>query len=380
MTKLIKLLSAFASFFLRFSHGNTVYTGDILNGHKVITRLSVDDFPCGEVTKLWLRANNNKIGQAYHVPLLVARGSNCNCDENRFVMNTGLHGDELNGIRVIHRVMKDLDLNLLNGTVVGVPGSNVNGLYEETRGYFNSYDSGSFTNLNRQFPGDITNSSSAGEIFATMLWDAIYNDNGYTAGVDFHTQSTSGSFVNFVYADLTIPYVRNMCDLTGADVIKIDLGDGTLGALENVWDAFGVPAITYELGSPLSWQKDQIQRGYDYVFRQLADIHMYPPPTDPIAIAEYKKNYPNIYYGTETGGASVPTGGFLQTFVKLNEDVTTKTKIASLYNVFGDLITDFYPEFDGRLYSLSTHPLREVGAGTFGVIHNSTDPACRNGC
>ncbi|OMJ18954.1 hypothetical protein AYI70_g5030 [Smittium culicis] len=357
----------------------TDYTGDIINGHKVVTRVDVGDFPCGTKTKLWLQANKYKIGQSYYVPVIVARGCNCSDTENRFLMSTGIHGDEFNGIRVVHRVLNDIDLEKLSGSVVGVPGVNVNALYEHTRGYYNSYNGGTFTNVNRQFPGNVSN-IVAGEKFSAMIWDGVFAKNNYTAAVDFHTQSTSGSFVNYVYADLTIPYVRRMCDLTGADAIKIDKGDGTLGALENVLDAFGTPSITYELGSPLSWQKDQIQRGYDYVFRQLADINMYPPTTDPEAIATYKKQLANIFYGTETVGSSTTTGGFLEIDLKLNDRVVNGTKIGTLYNVFGEKIEEYHSEIDGLLYSLSTHPLREIGAGVFAAIHNSTDPECADGC
>ncbi|PVU85086.1 hypothetical protein BB561_006985 [Smittium simulii] len=209
----------------------TEYTGDIINGHKVISKLDVSDFPLNSLTKLWLQMPRQVNGQAYHVPIIVAKGKQ---DGNRFLMNSGLHGDELNGIRVVQKVLHDIDLSKLKGVVVGVPGANVNGMYESTRWFTNKEDSGSHVNLNREMPGE-PNKGSFGQRYAAHLWSSVYGSNNFTVVCDFHTTSTSGTFPNFVYADLTVPYVYRITELTGADIVKIDLGVTALGSVESTF-------------------------------------------------------------------------------------------------------------------------------------------------
>ncbi|PVU91902.1 hypothetical protein BB561_004142 [Smittium simulii] len=354
----------------------TEYTGDIINGHKVISKLDVSDFPLNSLTKLWLQMPRQVNGQAYHVPVIVAKGKQ---DGNKFLMNSGLHGDELNGIRVVQRVLHDIDLSKLKGVVVGVPGANVNGMYESSRGFLNKENTGSYVNLNREMPGE-PNKGNFGQRYAGHLWSNIYGINNFTAVCDFHTQSSTTTFPNFVYADLTVPYVYRMTELTGADIVKIDLGVTAPGSVEVTFDKKGIPAITYELGNPKVWQKDQIQRGYDYSFRQMADLDMYPKSTDPAVIAEYEDYRRNIYYGNEFLSTEAKVGGFVELYAKVLDYVKKDQIVGTMFDLFGRKVEDFYPRHEGYVLSTGTNPLKSAGDSIVNVIHNSTDPECINGC
>lgn len=48
------------------------------------------------------------------------------------------------------------------------------------------------------------------------------------------------------------------------------------GSLETTFVEAGVPALTLEIGSPLVWQLDLIERSYDFVRRALAEYEMIP--------------------------------------------------------------------------------------------------------
>jgi predicted deacylase len=45
-------------------------------------------------------------------------------DGPKLLLNSGIHGDELNGVRVIQKVMGGLSVGNLSGTVLAVPGLN----------------------------------------------------------------------------------------------------------------------------------------------------------------------------------------------------------------------------------------------------------------
>ncbi|PVU91906.1 hypothetical protein BB561_004146 [Smittium simulii] len=354
----------------------TEYTGDIINGHKVISKLDVSDFPLNTLTKLWLQMPRQVNGQAYQVPVIVAKGKQ---DGNRFLMNSGIHGDELNGIRVVQRVLHDIDLSKLNGVVVGVPGANVNGMYESTRWISNKENSGSYVNLNREMPGE-PNKGSFGQRYAAHLWSNMYGINNFTVVCDFHTTSTSGTYPNFVYANLSTPYGYRISELTGADVVKIDLGVTAPGSVQSAFGKKGIPSITYEIGNGKFWQKDQIQRGYDYSFRQIADLDMYPATTDLAKIETYEKQRKNIYYGNELLDTKVKTGGFVELYANPMDIVKKDQIIGTMFDVFGSKVEDFYPKADGLILSTNVNPLITAGNFIVTLIRNSTDPACINGC
>lgn len=58
-----------------------------------------------------------------------------------------VHGNELNGVPCIHRVVTDIDVHILKGTVVAVPCVNTPGYLKYSREFSDGKD------LNRLFPG-----------------------------------------------------------------------------------------------------------------------------------------------------------------------------------------------------------------------------------
>ncbi|OMJ25702.1 hypothetical protein AYI70_g722 [Smittium culicis] len=353
----------------------TVYTGDVISGHKVISKLDISDLPSNSLTKLWLRMTKSHVGQHLHVPILVAKGAS---DGKRIVFNSGIHGDELNGIRVVQRVFKDIDTSKLKGAVIGIPGSNVNGLYNQRREFYSSFESGILTNLNRRFPGNSTARLDPDK-YVSILWDNIYNTNKINVVCDFHTQTSNYKFPNFVYADYRVPYVKTMAELTGADIIKIDDGTSAIGSIEVVNDNNGRPSITYELGSPLLFQKDQIQRAYDYSFRLMADLQLYPPTTDKESINSFQQFKSKTFSGNAFGFAQVDSGGFVERYVDLLEPVKKGQVVGSTFNVFGDKIKDIINEYDGIVTSIGTSPLVIAGDYIINTIYSSNDPKCSDG-
>ena len=63
-----------------------------------------------------------------------------------------IHGDELNGVEIIRRLMKRKILRSLRGTLIAVPVVNVHGFLNQSRYLPDRRD------LNRSFPGDAVGS------------------------------------------------------------------------------------------------------------------------------------------------------------------------------------------------------------------------------
>lgn len=98
----------------------TIFTGDVLRGIQVISHLSLSDVPPNGVTRYYLRTPPVNGGLDIHVPVWVARGPADTLKTGRTLsLSSGVHGDEHNSIRVLQRILKELegsDCSQLKGT------------------------------------------------------------------------------------------------------------------------------------------------------------------------------------------------------------------------------------------------------------------------
>lgn len=72
----------------------TQFSDDVIQGHKVIQALDVEDLPSGE-HKFWFRIATNALSQWQHLPVLVFKGQK---PGKKLMITAGVHGDEYNGV------------------------------------------------------------------------------------------------------------------------------------------------------------------------------------------------------------------------------------------------------------------------------------------
>lgn len=116
----------------------TQFNGDIVQGIPVITKLQLDDVPVNSITRYYFLAGEAQGNIKYHVPVFVARGTQESLEAGRRLsLSSTVHGDEYNGVRVIQKVFASLEEDVkcgkLNGTIIGVPVINQNGVMHNQR-------------------------------------------------------------------------------------------------------------------------------------------------------------------------------------------------------------------------------------------------------
>lgn len=97
----------------------TNFTGDVLQGAQVVSFLDLADVPSNAVTRYYLRVGELNGGLPLHLPVLVARGPpETLATGKKLSLSAAIHGDELNGVRVVQRVFEGLEsvVGSLNGT------------------------------------------------------------------------------------------------------------------------------------------------------------------------------------------------------------------------------------------------------------------------
>lgn len=342
----------------------TVRTGDIIDGTPVVTRVDANDLERGKVHRFWFRVTDNSVAQAWYVPVVVLSGTKSG---PRLLLVAGMHGDELNGIDVIHQLISRIRPEQLSGTVVAVPGVNIPGILRKTRGFTPSDDAAG-ANLNRLMPGKSGTNAEAADRYANRLWQYLLRPNA-DAVVDLHTQSRGTAYELFAFAGSK--RARRMAELIGPDVIKLDPGEK--GTLETEMLKDGVPAITLEIERPEMFQPDVVARVVSGLERLMVDMSMLGQGTNLAAPAR-------AFVGNDLVNVRNNHGGFARLTKKLGSTVERGEVIATISDAFGRETESIIAPVSGRLHTVATTPLRDPGDMIARILFWSTDPKCVEGC
>ena len=200
----------------------------------------------GETRTLHWSAGQTFIGTALQTPVVVVHGV---LPGPTLCLTAGTHGDELNGIEVVRRVLSETEPQELAGTLIGVPIVNLAGFSRGDRYLPDRRD------LNRFFPGR-PNGSSASRIAHSFFAEVVRHCD---ALVDFHTGSFERSNLPQVRGDLRMPAVLEMTRGFGATSVLHS--PGAPGMLRRACTDVGIPAVTFELGAPTRLQPEEIDHG-----------------------------------------------------------------------------------------------------------------------
>jgi len=330
-----------------------IATVGVLGDIAIIDKLDAAAVPPGQTRRFWFRAGDNQIAHHWFVPVIVVRGAK---PGPRLLVTAGIHGDELNGIAVIHQLAATIDPAALAGTLVLVPGLNTPGLLAGTR----EFPDGS--NLNRLMPGAETGAAAR---YAKRLWTGLLRPNA-DAAVDLHTQSRGTAYVMYAFA--STPRTRRMATLVGPDILKMDPGEK--GTVENELTRAGVPAITFELGRPEVFDAASVLRGVAGLTNLMTEMGMIAG-----TIADPAPYVANRIVAVRTGQA-----GWMTLLAPLGSDVTKGQPIAHIADSFGRVIETIAAPQTGRINTIATDPRRDAGDMVVRIVWWDPDPGCALGC
>ncbi|WP_331346855.1 succinylglutamate desuccinylase/aspartoacylase family protein [Cellvibrio sp. UBA7661] len=193
-------------------------------------------------------------------PVLVVNGAT---PGKTLCLTAAVHGDELNGIEMIRRVIFNIDPAKLNGTIIGVPVANIMGFRRNSRYLPDRRD------WNRYFPGN-TRGSSASRLAHSFFSKIIMHCDSL---VDLHTGSFHRTNLPQLRADLSDENVARLAQNFG--VIAVLNGRGNPNSLRAAAVRAGIPAVTLEAGEPMAMQSDVVEEGVMAINTLLAKTGMY---------------------------------------------------------------------------------------------------------
>lgn len=346
------------------AQAETIPTGDRVDGTPVIDKLDVGDLATGQVHRFWFRVSDNAIGQGWYVPVIVVRGAR---PGPRLLLTAAIHGDELNGVGVIHRLVNRVAPSSMNGTIIAIPGLNTPGLLHHSRA-FTPGDGRDGENLNRIMPGD-PNSTDRAMRYAGRLWHQVMRPNTDIT-IDLHTQSRGTAYP--IYAFAGSDRARAIAELISPDMIKLD--PGIKGTVETEMLNSGVPAITLELNRPESFDQIVIGRAVDGILRVMVDLKMLAEGSAP------PRPVTPPFVGDTLATVRTKGGGFATLHAALGDAVNKGQVVAHLADPFGRTIETLTAPEAGRVSSIATDPLRDPGDTVMRILYTAprNTPAVRS--
>jgi predicted deacylase len=224
----------------------------------------------GEKRQFRYEVSETYLGDSVEIPITIINGDN---PGPRLFMTAAIHGDELNGVKVLQEVADRYTPKDLHGTLVLLHVVNVPG-YQAQQRYLPIYDQ----DLNRSFPGK-SSSNTAGRI-ANQVYERFISQ--CDLGIDFHTSTRNRTTMYHARADVDNPAVERLAQAFGTNVILS--GEGESDSLRAVASQDGIPTITVEMGKAHRFQPALIEKALDGIESVLASYDIVPEATrvDPL--------------------------------------------------------------------------------------------------
>ena len=189
----------------------------------------------------------------------------------RLWLSAAIHGDELNGVEIIRRVLEQVKPKTLKGAIIAVPIVNVFGFIEQSRYLPDRRD------LNRSFPGS-KRGSLASRLAHLFIQEIVSHS---THGIDFHTASNHRMNLPQIRANLDRPETLACASAFGAPVLLHSAVRD--GSLRQAVAKRGIPVLLYEAGEALRFNEDAIQMGVQGTLQVMMHLGMVTGASTPPA-------------------------------------------------------------------------------------------------
>jgi len=269
-------------------------------------------------------------------------------------MTAAIHGDELNGVEIVRRIMQDINPKKLSGRIVGVPIVNLKGFQRGSRYLPDRRD------LNRSFPG-VKNGSLSARIAYSLYNDVISHCNTL---IDLHTGSLRRDNLLQVRADMKNPDVVNFTH--GFDKTVVVHSPGNSGMLRRVAVKHGIPAVTLEAGESSRLQAEKIDQAVQSIFSLLQREQMYS------RIFSWGEPEP-IYFQSRWLRADI--GGILLSRVELGADVKAGEVLGTVSDPTTNEVSEVVTSVDGRIIGMAVDQVVMPG---FAIYHLGIEALPKN--
>ena len=310
------------------------------------------EVPPGTTARLGWAATELFEGVSVSTPVLVVNGVT---PGPTLCLTAAVHGDELNGIEIVRRVMYDIQPDRLSGALIGVPIVNVQGFRRGSRYLPDRRD------LNRYFPGNAQGSAAA-RIANSFFENVVAHCD---ALIDLHTGSFERANLPQIRADLRDPDVVTLTQGFGSTVILHSTPG--VGTLRHAATEAGIPAVTLEAGGPLELELNEVIHGVKGVETLISSLGMVK------RMRLWGEPEP-VYYRSSWVRAG--SGGILLANVSLGSTVRRGDLLGTITDPMSNARTELRSPYAGRIIGMARNQVVMPGFAAFHVgIQTADAPA-----
>lgn len=258
----------------------------------------------------------------------------------------GMHGDEINGIEIVRRLIREKHLlNLETGAVIAVPVMNIISFLNNSRDLPDGKD------LNRCFPGN--KSGSYGSRIANDLMTEILPL--IDVGVDFHTggaQICNSPQVRCVFDD---PQSLALAKEFGAEfIINSPYRDKSF---RKEAARKGKSILVYEAGESMRFNKIAVEEGLRGCLQLLENLKMMKPGIS--------QKVPTIL--RKSSWIRARASGMFWSYKKLGSKVVSGEEIGIISDPYGESETALITPESGYIIGVNNKPVVNAGDAIFHI-------------
>ncbi|MCW9024189.1 MAG: succinylglutamate desuccinylase/aspartoacylase family protein [Gammaproteobacteria bacterium] len=264
-------------------------------------------------------------------------------------LSAAIHGDEINGVEIIRRILKLPALKRLTGTIIAVPIVNIHGLISHSRYLPDRRD------LNRSFPGS-DKGSLAGRIANLFMKEIVEKS---THGIDLHTGAIHRTNLPQIRANLDDQETEKLARAFNVPVIiSSTLRDGSLRESAS---EYGIPMLLYEAGEALRFDEVSIRAGVKGIINVMRMLEMLPPSR-----SKSSKHIEPVV-ARSTSWIRAPDSGILRAMIPLGGRVKKNTLLGIVADPFGEKEVSIKAPFGGIVIGRTNLPLVNEGDALFHI-------------
>ncbi len=311
--------------------------------HKKFVILNEEIHP-GKGAQLNLEVAHLHTHTPVQVPVIVERGK---VDGPVVLLMAGMHGDEINGMEIIRRVIRKGYNKPTEGIIICIPVFNIFGFLNVMRVLPDGRD------LNRSFPG-AKNGSLASQ-FAYHFMKEIAPKVDYV--IDFHTgsaQRNNMAQIRCVFKDnesMELARIFNPPFIIHSAYIAKSIRESM--------SKRGKKILLFEGGKTNSIEEGIVKEGVDGIKRFLNHLNM----------RSFKEvgNHHHPVYIKEHKWLRAPNSGMFQTAVKNGDKVEVGTILGMVTDPFGKIEKRIKSPMEGYVFCINESPVVNKGDAIFHI-------------
>ena len=288
-------------------------------------------------------------------------------------LSAAIHGDELNGVEIIRRVLRTLQPGNIAGTLLCVPVVNAYGFIGRSRYLPDRRD------LNRSFPGS-AGGSLAARLAHLFLTEVVQRSQ---FGIDLHTAAVHRVNLPQIRSNFAkSPRCRELSEAFGAPVVLES--PERPGSLRRAARESGIDVLVYEGGEGLRFDDFAINAGVDGIANVMLKMGMLqlPDGVEPAARPEGRQTV----FANASKWVRAPDGGIFRTTKHIGNAVSAGEVVGFVANPYEESQAEVRSPHRGIIVGRTTLPIVNMGDALFhiawaaemGTRQDVRDPSAAN--